>query len=304
MQWFKPQNNASLVAMRLAGDHACLAQVTKRADAKPYVNLAAVEPCSINDPEALKNLVKQYKLNKHPVSFLLELDDYQHIQIERPNVPANELKEAVRWMLKDLVEFPVEDISLDVIEIPFNKLNPDNQHYLYAIISQNKIIAALSNRLLDAKVNLQVIDARMMAQRNIANCLAEPNQGEALLTFSKTGALLTFTHEGEICNARYIEGGNERNASAFEKIALELQRSLDGFEAKFRDVFIKKLLVAPFDLREQFCAHLRESIYTKVDTFELEDIFEFSPDIDIGSLSKQASLLPALGAALRDEVAK
>lgn len=300
MQWFKSKKN-TWIAVRNSGENTYIAQVAPRENAKPLVSLAQVEVNDLKNPEALKKIISQYQLNQHAVNYLLELDQYQYIQLEKPNVPQAELKEAVRWQLKDLVDFPVEDISLDVIEIPQNKQNPNNEAFVYAMFSKNALIGELSRRLLDAKMHLKAIDTRIMAQRNIANLLAQKGEGEAILSFTKSGALLTFTFEGEVCNARYIEIDEQRTESSFEKISLELQRSLDGFEAKFRHVFIKKLLIAPFDLREQFCEHLRESIYTKIETFDLEDIFDFAPNIDIGSMSRQASFLPVLGAALREE---
>jgi len=303
MQWFKPKINNAWVAIRNSGENTFIAQVQKRIDAKPLVNIAQVVTNNLKKPEKIKQLVKQYKLDKQSVNYLLEYDEYQLIQTDKPNVPADELKEAIRWQLKDVVSFPVEDMTLDVFEIPNDKKNPNNDAFVYAVLSQNQVISELSNRLLDSKMLLKSIDIRAMAQRNIANLLAKTGEGEAILSFSKSGVLLTFTFEGDICNARFIEISDAQSSSSYEKIALELQRSLDGFEAKFRHVFIKKLLVAPFDLREQFCEHLRESIYTKVETFDLDDIFDFAPNVDIGDMARQASLLHVLGAALRNEAA-
>ncbi len=303
MQWFNSKKSNAWIAMRNSGENTYIAQVTPRENAKPLVTLAQHEINHLKNADDIKKIVSQFKLNQFAVNYLLELDQYQYIQLDKPKVPKEELKEAVRWQLKDLISFPVEDISLDVIEIPNSKQNPDNEAFVYAMFSQNALIGEISNRLLNTKMNLKAIDTRIMAQRNIAKLLAKNGEGEALLSFTKSGALLTFTFEGEVCNARFIEISDANSPSSFEKISLELQRSLDGFEAKFRHVFIKKLLVAPFDLREQFCEHLRESIYTKVETFELEDIFEFAPNVDIGSMARQASFLPVLGAAMRDEVA-
>lgn len=301
MQWFKKQTNNVLTAIRNKGEITYIAEVTRHANAKPVVQIANVEISTLQEINEIEKITQKYHLHQKPISYLLEHNDYQRIQIEKPNVPDDELKEAVRWTLKDLVNTPVEDITLDIIHIPKSSDGENNQDYIYVAFAQNKFIAKLSNTLIDAKVNLKYIEARMMAQRNIANYLAVDGEGEALLTFSANGALLTFTHQGEICNARFIEIDVDKTDGSFEKISLEIQRSLDGFESKFRNIFIKKLLVAPFDIREQFCAHLRESIYTKVETFELSDIFDFAPNVDLGDMSRQSSFLHVLGAALREE---
>lgn len=304
MQWFKKKQGNALTAIRSHHESTYIATVTQADRARPLVVQAKIEPTDMHDASALKKLVKEQQFDKHPISFLLENKDCQHIQIEKPNVPEAELKEAVRWAIKDLITTPVEDITLDLIEIPAGHNGEDKNHdFLYVMFSNNEHIADISNRLIDAKMNLQSIDTRIMAQRNIAKLLSQPEKSEAVLTFSSTGALVTFTNNGEVCNARYIEFTDERLDTSFEKISLEIQRSLDGFESNFRNMFVDKLMVAPFDLREQFCEHLREAIYIKVETFDLEDILDFAPDVEVGDLANQASFLPIIGAALRDEVA-
>jgi MSHA biogenesis protein MshI len=87
-----------------------------------------------------------------------------------------------------------------------------------------------------------------------------------------------------------------------ERIALELQRSLDHFDRQFPFVAVNKLLVAPFEEQEQFIQYFKESLYIQVEGFNLHDIFEFAPNAKVDGLVEQAGLLHALGAALREEV--
>lgn len=303
MQWFKSKKSDGWTALRSTDNSTYIARVSARRDQKPLVTLAATYNQSIRSDIDLKPLVKKYQLDRVNVSFVLDTRDYQLVQVDKPKVPDNELKEAVRWQLKDAISFPVEEATIDIVKIPHNPQSSENEEYVYAVACPNTLIASMSGRLLASKANLKVVDVRMMAQRNIANLLATEGQGEAILTFGKGSALLTFTYQGEIYNARRIEIDEDKTSTSFEKISLELQRSLDGFEAKFRHIFIKKLLVAPFDAREQFCEHLRDAIYTKVETFDLEDIFEFDDSTTIQGLSQQASFLHVLGAAMREEVA-
>lgn len=305
MKWFKKEKGKAIAALRSHNDMTYITKVSRPNNAKPLIEVAAVETVNINNKEGLKRLKQDYRLDAHMVTYLLENKDSDHVQIEAPNVPENELKEAVRWAMKDAITTPVEDITLDVISIPKGQNGEiENHDFVYAIYAENKRIAEISNALLSAEFNLTAIDTRVMAQRNIATQLAEQDEGdgEALLTFNSSGALITFSHGGELCNARFIDISADRSDQSFEKVALEIQRSLDGFESNFRNIYIKRLLVAPFDLRDQFCEHLRESIYTRVETFELSDIFDLAEGVDLGNMSQQASFLPVLGAALREEV--
>lgn len=301
MQWLRKKQNKSITAVRSCGENTYVAKVSQKGNEKPMVELADKTSFNINKPDALKQLVKQYRLNQSSVSYLLEFDEHQLIQIEKPSVEDAELKEASRWALQDLINAPVEELTIDTIDIPKALSSDQEQDFIYVFYANNARIGEISNQLVDANVNLKSIEARVMAQRNIANLLAKPDEGEAILSFSSAGALVTFSYQGEICNARFIEVPLEKSDSSFEKIALEIQRSLDGFEARFRHVFIKRLLVAPFDIRDQFCEHLSNSIYTEVVPFDLDTLFDFADGVEVKDLSTQASFMPVLGAALRSE---
>ncbi len=242
MKWFKKEKSKAITALRSSNDMTYITKISRPANTKPLVEVATVETVNIKNKVALKRLNQDYALDSNNVTYLLENRDCDHVQIEKPNVPENELKEAVRWAMKDSITTPVEDITLDIVSIPKGQNGEiENHEFLYVMYSDNKRIAEISNTLLSADLNLKFIDTRIMAQRNIANELAQPEEGEALLTFTSTGALITFTHEGELCNARFIEIAEDHSDTSFEKISLEIQRSLDGFESNFRNVFINSL---------------------------------------------------------------
>ena len=303
MQWFKQQETHIWTAMRATHEHTCIAQVAREANKKPFVKMAQIEPLDMRQASQLKELVKKYQLKKATCSLVLDAQDYQLLQVEKPSVPAEEQRAAVRWKLKDMIDYPVEQATIDLLAIPSDPAHPNRQTFLYAIAAKNSLIAAQSNQLMDANVNLKAIDTQVTAQRNIAALLEDENRGVALLSFNHLGGLLTFTSGGELYHARFIEIEEDRTEHSLERIALELQRSLDHFDRQFPFITLTQLLVAPFDEREAFVQHLKTALYIHVDTFELSDIFDFANPAEVQSLQSQASLFPALGAALRQEVA-
>jgi MSHA biogenesis protein MshI len=302
MQWFSKNETHIWTAIRSTKEHACLAQVLRQSNKKPLVNFAHIDPTDITQASALKALVKQYQLKKSTCNLVLDASDYQLLQVEKPNVPDEEQRAAVRWKLKDLLDYPVEQATVDVLNIPADPAHQNRQAFLYAIVAKNALIANLSNQLLAADVNLKAIDVQVTAQRNIAAMLEEPSRGLAMLSFNHAGGLLTFTAGGELYHARFIEVEEDRTRTALERIALELQRSLDHFDRQFPFIAVTKLLVAPFDEQAAFVAHLKTALYIPVEGFALDAIFEFANPADIASLQSQASLFPVLGAALRQEV--
>lgn len=302
MQWFRQKSSQSWTAIRTSGDTTSIAQVTRRDGAKPIVNLAVIENGNIRELQNTQALAKKYHLNRERCSFVLDSRDYQLLQVETPNVPEDERKDALRWKLKDMVDFPVEQATVDFLNIPQDPANPNRQSYVYAVATKNALIGQLYNNFLDANIRLAAIDVRVVAQRNLAALLEQENRGLAMLSFGRNGGLLTFTSGGELYHTRFIEIEEDKSAGAMERIALELQRSLDHFDRQFPFVAVNKLLVAPFEEQEQFIQHFKDSLYIQVEGFNLHDIFEFAPNAKVDGLVEQAGLLHALGAALREEV--
>jgi len=303
MKLFKQKNSQAWTAIRCTKEKTIIATVTRRPNLKPLVIAAEIESGNLDNQIMFKSLANRYEASKKRCSFVLGFSRCQLIQIEKPNVPQNELKLAVSWKLKDLIDYPVEQATIDVVNIPPDPSNTKRQQHIFAISANNQQLAEVTNQLIEAGINLQAIDALVFAQRNIASLLEEENRGIAMLSFNSSGGLLTFTSGGELYHARRIEIDKARTKTAFETISLELQRSLDHFESQFPYITINKLLLAPFDLRNAFCEHLRDYINLPIVKFELSDIFEFDAAIELGDLNRQASLMPVLGAALREEIA-
>lgn len=315
MRFLTKQKKPGWIAIRAAENGTCVAHVINHHDTKPHgtkptVVFGGTRPESLKDDTASKNLVTDLNLANQHCSLLLAQGEYQLLQIEKPNVPANELKQAVSWKLKDMIDYPVEQATIDVINIPSDPNNANRQSYVYAIAAKNALIGNYIQQLIDfSGSGLEVIDIPELAQRNIAAYLEQEGRGLAMLSINSNGGLLTFTSGGELYHTRNIEidtkqiqsEDSERKSSVFERLSLEIQRSLDNFERQFPYVTINRLVLAPFMGREDFYDYLKSSLYIQIHRFDLADVFDFEDKVELGDLGMQANLLPVLGAALREE---
>lgn len=301
MQWFNKKSQPVWTALKSFNDSILLAKVRK-GDNKPLVEIAAIEVGNPRHKETLKAISAKYKLKKERCTFVLGLSDYQLIQVETPNVPKNEQVSAVRWKLKDMIDYPVEEATIDLLDIPQDPANQNKQSYVYAVAAKHSVLGPLANAFVDAGLSLSAIDVRVTAQRNIAAYLEQPERGLALLNVGGNGALLTFTHAGELYHARsFLDIEEVLSTGAIERIALELQRSLDHFDRQFPFITVNKLLVAPFEGCDALVAHLRTALYIPVEGFALSDVFDFSEQVNLGDLAMQSRMFSVLGAALREE---
>lgn len=296
------------MAMQFTPDGVCLAHVRRVTDNRPLVSFCAVQQIDLADVGALDKLSKETHLSRYRCTFALNSGEYQMLVVEAPNVPVAELKTAVRWRMKDMLDFPVDDATIDVLDIPADKNAPSRARSLYAVAARNDIIRRRMEAFDAAKLPFSVIDVPELAQRNIAVLLEEPGRGLALLSFGEDGGLLTFTYGGELYSSRHIEiplsqlnqPDSEQRQRYFDRITLELQRSMDSFERQFSFITISKLMLAPLPPAVNLEAYLSTNLYLPVSTLNLDEVFDFSTLPGVGPAQRMQCFL-VLGAALRTE---
>lgn len=307
----KSRNSASLMAISLAGSDIHVVSVSRSSSGKPAVTLAAAYKTSGSSTEAaLENLAKAHQAERHQCSALLSSHDYQILSVDAPNVPPTELKTAIRWRLKDMLDFHIDDATIDVLDIPQDKNAPTRNHSMYAIAATSKTIDLIQTQFGQAKIPLSIIDIPEMAQRNVAALVEPEGRGIAMLSFDDEGGLLTFTAAGELYLARHIDvalpqlaqADAAQKAALLDRITLELQRSLDHFDRQYHYVTLSKLVLAPMGsagtgLKE----YLAENLYVPVEPLNLESTLDLSKVPALKNADEQQRYFLTLGAALRQE---
>jgi MSHA biogenesis protein MshI len=306
----KAQNNAAWLAMVPQRDGIAAASVRRGADAgaKPAVTQAIFFP-GTPSVDGLERAAKGLHSASYRCTTVLAGGDYQFMSVESPNVPREELKSAMRWRLKDILDFPIDEATFDVLDIP---LDPNAvvrpQQSVFAIAARNGVIAARQKMFNAAKVKLRVIDIPEMAQRNVSALLEPDGRGIAMLSFGEDGGLLTVSWRGELYLSRRIDvtvaqvldEDHDRKHQSFDKITLELQRSLDNFERQFAFISVAKLVLAPtgaVGLDE----YLSSNLYTRVETLDLAELLDLERVPDLADPGRQQRFFVPIGAALRME---
>lgn len=258
-----------------------------------------------NDKQ-LERVAKELGFGRHQCLALLPASDYQMLLVEAPNVPALELKTAVRWRIKDLLDYHVQDATVDVLDIPVQPGANGRAHSMYAIAARNDVIQACIERFGAARIPLTVIDIAETAQRNISALLEPPERGAALLYVDRAQSLLTITYHGELYLARRIDLGLEQledGAGAAEsrnRLLLELQRSFDHLDRQFSFAAPAKIVLAPTPSETGLLEHLSGNLDLPVEALRFAELLRLDPGVVLdGALGWR--LFHVLGAALRYE---
>jgi len=312
MKFFsKPKKNDGWLTIAFPGDGVCVGRVRRMAAAKPVVELSAFFPASSEgalSPDMLIKLGKELQIDRFRCCTVLGGGEYQMLSVEAPNVPVDELKTAVRWRLKDMLDFHVDDATIDVLDIPVDKNAPVRNHQMFVVAARNSVIEQRQHLFSDAEVALTVIDIPEMAQRNISALIETEGRGLAMLSFNGDGGLLTVTFGGELYLSRRIdvtlaqllELDSEKQQMCHDKITLELQRSLDHFDRQFHFINVAKLVLAPtgaLGLHE----YLATNLYMPVEAMDLGDVLDLGNMPELQEEAQQQRFFLTLGAALRHE---
>ena len=308
MAWFsRKKTRSGWMGISTDTDAIRLAHVERPASGKPRVEHWGIVKQNQASGAELEQAGKAHELGRYRCAALLHPAEYQLLMVDAPNVPREELKAAIRWRVKDLLEYHIDDATMDVLDIPVENDAPGKSHYMYAVAAKNETVKAQIEQFERANIGLQAIDIPETAQRNIAQLYETANRGVGMLTFDGTGGLFTLSFEGDLYLARRLDPTWSQLVSApesqrqayFERIGVELQRSLDHFERQYQNITLSELLLGPMPEEIGLLAFLGSQLYLPLRQINLADTLEFV-GADMG-IDQQWQLLHVLGAALRVE---
>ena len=253
--------------------------------------------------KTLSRLCSDYGLKRARCALVLQEDEYKLLLTEAPDVRPDELKAAVRWRIKDLIDFHINDATLDVFEVPSSA--PNSSRPMYAVVAQSQIIRDRVDALSAAGINLEIIDIPELAQRNLAALLPADANGMVFLSLRENRALITVTKQGAIYLSRTVEVGldalraNRDSTEHFDRIVLEIQRSLDYYDSHFRQAPIQSVVIGPLATEiPGLLEHLNSNLNVKASHMDLGAVL---PGADKLTPEAQMQCLMTIGAALRGE---
>lgn len=274
---------------------------------KPQV----VKCATMSEPEfgagGLAQLARKIAVPQFQWTLPLARGDYKMIVLPEPAVKLAEMADSVRWSLGTVLEYPVDEAAVDWISIPTLKHSPQRQQHLYAVVARNEVIRQRAQTFHQAKMTLNAVDVRETAQRNIAALVEKPGEALGMVSVNAQGVQITFTFEGELYLDRFIEaplataiaGDDDSRTRMFERITLQVQRSLDFVHRTLSFMQVGRIVIAPLPAPIALREHLAQNIAEPVEMLDLASVFDFSLTPELAPEEAQARYFVALGATLR-----
>jgi MSHA biogenesis protein MshI len=305
-----PTQRSLQVGVYLATDGIAVAEVDVSAQSRPALQschyIESDEP--VERLEKLGQYVREHALKRRPCVVVLNDSDYNLIQMTAPPVQDDELAAALRWSVKDLIDYPIDDAVIDVFRVPVQQ---HREEKVYAAVSRREKVQQTVDFIRKSGLSVDVIDIEQLSIGNIVEQLDGQEKGVAVLHIERDHGSINLYQNSALYLSRGIDTGLSRfealqaqgvdlHADAeriYEPITLELQRSLDFYEHQFAKPPIRRLLVAPrHPLLQSFCDYASGSTGLQVEFMNLGEVLSDSSALDD---QDQTSCLLAIAAAFR-----
>lgn len=287
-------------------------RLPRDAEKKPQVVRHAALPGETATAESLINFKKQIDASGFGWVSVLAHHDYQMLLMDKAAVSENEMEQSLRWSISPLIDYPPQEANLSWMDVPVSGDQANRTPQVYVIAARRELIDTHASLFARAQISLQVIDIRKTGQRNISAAL-EPfypatDTGLCLIHAESGGVQLTVTHKGELYLERFIResifnGQQAQDTSSeterLDRIALEIQRSVNLLQRHFSFLSVDQILVAPTRKEIGLADQLSSRLAMKVQSVDLGQVFDWPDGSDLVRPEIQALHFNALGAALR-----
>lgn len=305
---FKKTAKGSSARAGLAlGDGSFALALVRRDDAgKPRIEHCENHTAVADVGPAVKELLDRLRTSRAPACAVVDGDDYQVVQIEAPEVLPSEMRAAVRWRLRDAIDFNVDEAAVDIFEMP-DPVRRTQSKMLFAVAARDSAVQRIASVLKPVARGFHAIDIPELCLRNVSALLPQDAKGVAMLALGETFAQLVITRQGVMYLTRRIDTGRRFEALATGYIgsnnvdagalALEIQRSLDYYESHYDQSAIGDLVIAPVNSRSARLAEaLKNETSLRITQLDVRDLCNVYKS---GELIVNWQCLMALGAALR-----
>lgn len=202
------------------------------------------------DADRLQQQIDALDLAGMSCSLVLHPVYYQLLLAEAPPVEPQEVGEAVRWKIKELLDFPLEQAAIDYFLLPADAYR-GRQSMLYAAAMRRSALQQLVEPVEQAGLALDCIEIAELAMHNLISRLPEQSGGTALVQLMEGGGFINLVEDGAVYLSRRLDVGLDEYSPAgdnqrfFEALYLDIQRSLDFYESQLGKGIITRLLYSP-----------------------------------------------------------
>lgn len=205
--WQRPSSTDQLV-LSWSGQTLAYVLARARADGLHEVLKLGVERQGGDSDEDFVQRLQGLGLKGFAAHVMLRPEQYQVLQIDAPAVPAEELRSAARYQIREMIDTHVDDVTLDVMRVGDGQQK--GAGHLFVVAAPNATLAQVRTLGEAMQWTLPVIDIQETAQRNLQNALAARDghaerAHAALMLLPGQQAVLTISAREELFYTRRFD---------------------------------------------------------------------------------------------------
>lgn len=255
--------------------------------------------------ETLLSLCHKVAPRGGDVSVALAPAFYSLLLVDAPPVDASELREAVKWRIKDLVNIHVDALVVDAFALPADAYR-GRLNMIYAAAADRETVRKLAEINRD-NLSLATISIQELALVQACWQNAQFHQGgTALLQIEDNGGAIYMIEGGHLYLSRTLDLSSRDHFSSqvshdaeqkAERLALDVQRSLDYYESQIGKPAPARVAWLPSNtMNEALALKLAEQLTVNVVPLDLTTVAHWKT---LPDTTEHLSWAIACGAALQ-----
>lgn len=246
--------------------------------------------------EYLATLVSKHNLKKSHCNWVLHPSFYQLTLVNAPNVPSSEYKQAMRWQMKDIINYPLEDMTVDI----FHPNEPDkNLKKIYVVAAQNSFLQKVVDIIQDCDLYPVAIDIREFAIRNLFTSITTPNDTTGIFNIFNDICLMVLVKQHTIQFVRRIPISLKNlTIGNYDDLITEIQRSFSYCQTELNQEIPKKFFMLPkIDYDQDITQKIANNLNKEISVLNPQHIIAFTTQT---TQQTATDCWAAIGGALRN----
>lgn len=253
-----------LTGISLSPHGVAVAQTVRDTADHVQINTCAFSPAQSVEEQgkALQELVKTHQLAGRPCALALEPGSYTLLQVDKPPVEAAELRDALRWRVKELLDYPVEEAVIDAFAVPGQEQR-GRAPSVYVVAARKAQLQPRIDMIEAADLKLEQIDIAELALRNLVSLTLPDEEPTGVLLLTPQRGLIAIMRGKTLFVARGLDQGlpdliqdpsteatDELSLASnkderYGQVALEIQRTMDYYDSYFGQAPVRRVMIVP-----------------------------------------------------------
>ncbi|GGI85132.1 type IV pilus biogenesis protein PilM [Legionella impletisoli] len=187
-------------------------------------------------------------LGKH-CQVILSPGQYQLILMDALDIPESDMAKALRWRLKGLVDYPLNDILVDIFPIPPHGVAGQRKKVFVAVAPMSTLLARL-NIFRDAFLYVKQVGIAELAVRNLTTLIPDDEKAPAIvINLANERCQVQIIYKYDLYLVRELNFSEKdfihTTDETSQNLLLEIQRSMDYCISELKLPEVKKVILTP-----------------------------------------------------------